>query len=294
MTNNPSLDKGNRLEDIVEFVERTILNINPKLAGSKVEITRNKHIIANGINNEIDLYVEIDPGNCYKSLFIFECKNWKDKVDKNQIIVFSEKIKIANAQTGFFVANNYTKDAIAQSKKDSRIKILETKENLDFSLFPDIDTIIYTHFEVLELILLAFGVADPPNIKPLVINPKESYFLYKGEKKKVSDFVDNLVKEIADTKIQEQKVVENYPNGEYELEAEKQFFFKRGELFLDKEEFLKKDLEKLSIKIRFKFVSSKLKVISRLDIGDRGMFIQYGPINVGLSQIRVEGAFVRG
>src|SRR5690606_35241452 len=55
----------------------------------------------------------------------FECKNYKSKkVDKNDIIIFEEKINLANAQKGYFVAKNYTKDALNRASQSSRIEIL--------------------------------------------------------------------------------------------------------------------------------------------------------------------------
>jgi len=37
-----------------------------------------------------------------------------------KIIIFSEKVQVARATHGYFVAKSFTKDAIAQSKKDNR------------------------------------------------------------------------------------------------------------------------------------------------------------------------------
>src|SRR5262249_11349566 len=54
--------------------------------------------------------------------------NWENKVSKNEIIVFSEKIDAANAQRGFFVAKAFTKDAIAQAALDARMVLLEAAE----------------------------------------------------------------------------------------------------------------------------------------------------------------------
>ncbi len=70
------------------------------------------------------MWVTVDIGRGYDSIFIFECKNWEDKVSKNEIIVFSEKINVAKAQKDFFVAKSFTKDAIAQAVKDHRIQLL--------------------------------------------------------------------------------------------------------------------------------------------------------------------------
>jgi hypothetical protein len=54
-----------------------------------------------GVHYEIDIFVTIDLSNGYKSVFIFECKNWQEPVGKNEVIVLSEKIAGAQAQHGY-------------------------------------------------------------------------------------------------------------------------------------------------------------------------------------------------
>jgi hypothetical protein len=80
------------------------------------------------VKHEIDLWVSVAIAKGYNSIFIFECKNWEDKVSKNEIIVFSEKIDVTNAQKGFFVAKSFTKDAVAQAAKDARRQLLTAED----------------------------------------------------------------------------------------------------------------------------------------------------------------------
>jgi hypothetical protein len=61
-------------------------------------IESKKIINVEGVHHEVDIFVTIDLGNDYKSIFIFECKNWQDTVRKNDVIVFTEKISAANAR----------------------------------------------------------------------------------------------------------------------------------------------------------------------------------------------------
>ena len=78
--------KGAHLEDAVRLIEQTILNSKPGLKESPFSIEINKIFVADGVRHEIDVYVEIDLGHGYKSIFIFESKNWKDSVGKNELI----------------------------------------------------------------------------------------------------------------------------------------------------------------------------------------------------------------
>ena len=89
-----------------------------------VRIESKRIISLEGVRHEIDLFVTAALPNGYQAVFVFECKNWADKVGKNEVIVFSEKVKAATAQKGFFVARAFTKDAKAQAAKDPRIQLL--------------------------------------------------------------------------------------------------------------------------------------------------------------------------
>jgi hypothetical protein len=62
-------------------------------------------------------------------IYIFECKNYtKHKVDKNDIVDFYDKINVLNCQKGYFIAKNYTKDAINKAKEFDRIELLYFSE----------------------------------------------------------------------------------------------------------------------------------------------------------------------
>lgn len=125
--------KGDALEEAVRAIEEAILRLFPGYSESTFAIECKKIIVSNGGRHEIDIYVTATLGPGYDSIFIFECKNWQAKVGKNEIIVFSEKIKATNAQKGFFVATHFTEDARAQAGLDSRVELL-TANVLDPSL----------------------------------------------------------------------------------------------------------------------------------------------------------------
>ena len=80
------------------------------------------------MRHEIDIYVTADLAPGYKSMSIFECKNWEEAVGKNEIIIFSEKIDASHATSSCFVAKSYTYDAVTQAKQDPRITLLLTSE----------------------------------------------------------------------------------------------------------------------------------------------------------------------
>ena len=116
--------KGRALESSVRAIESVILHASPALAEKRFRISSNRVFTVEGVRHEIDVYVEVDIAPGYASVFLFECKNWESKVGKNEVIVFSEKVDALRAQRGFFVAKDFTADAIAQAKKDARMEIL--------------------------------------------------------------------------------------------------------------------------------------------------------------------------
>src|SRR5713101_9183446 len=120
-------EKGDALENAVAAIEEVILQSSEGL-GRKPVIEKKRILIVNGVRHEIDVYVTADLAPGYRSIFIFECKNWKEAVGKNEIVVFSKKIDVSHATSGCFVAKSYTSDAVNQAKQDPRITLLLASE----------------------------------------------------------------------------------------------------------------------------------------------------------------------
>jgi len=118
------LEKGNALEAAVLAIEELILRVSPNVKEKTYLIESKKIVSVGGVRHEIDIFVTFELGPGYKPVFIFECKNWKEAVGKNEIIIFSKKIDISHATSGCFVAKAYTSDAVSQAKMDPRITLL--------------------------------------------------------------------------------------------------------------------------------------------------------------------------
>jgi hypothetical protein len=103
------------------------------------------------VRHEIDLFVSVDHGNGYTAIFIFECKNWKKKIGKIHITDFSEKVRVAPAQKGFFVAKSFTRDAKAQARKDPRVELLCVEE-LDLTEVPSFIQATLKSYHIFEVI----------------------------------------------------------------------------------------------------------------------------------------------
>lgn len=122
------LEKGSALELAVHAIESAILRSSPSYQEKTFSVEMKKIVTVAGVRHEIDIWVAVDLGAGYEAFFVFECKNWAEEVGKNELIVFSEKIKVLQAQRGFFVAKSFTSDAEAQAKLDPRITLMRVTD----------------------------------------------------------------------------------------------------------------------------------------------------------------------
>src|SRR5688572_22612809 len=123
---------GKALERAIELIERQILDKIEKSNIGKVVVETRKIIIDEGVRHEIDIFVTVNLNIGTPLIYIFESKNRKEKADKNDIIVFEAKIDAANAQKGYFVSREFTKDALNQAKKFPRISLNVVEENNEY------------------------------------------------------------------------------------------------------------------------------------------------------------------
>lgn len=173
-------EKGHSLERAVEFIETAILQSFPEYRDKSFTIETRKIIVVDGVRHEIDVWVEIDFGRGYRSIFVFECKNWEEKVGKNEIILFSEKVKAAQAQRAFFVATSFTRDAVAQSEKDARIELVHAKSHNDqFALVPNNFHGVEVLEKIAKIMIYKRGVVNPTKITE--IDPDAAICLLNGE-----------------------------------------------------------------------------------------------------------------
>jgi len=120
--------KGSALEGAVLTIESAILRASPAYSDKAFKIKARHIATVDDVRHEVDIWVKVDLGPGYSSVFLFECKNWSNKVEKNEVIIFSEKVRVLGAQRGFFVAREYTKDARAQAALDTRVELMDVEE----------------------------------------------------------------------------------------------------------------------------------------------------------------------
>lgn len=260
---NPNLNKGNELERAVGLIEKLILEQNPNLKNNPFTIENKKIIIVNNVKHEVDWYIEIDLGDGYKSIYIFECKNWKEPIGKSEIIEFSELIRATSAFKGYFIAKQFGKYAVAQAELDPRMELLIAKDDL----IPLIDYVdFHTIFLKLHFVRLEFLVDDPQgevkelDTKTIFLNDRPvnfEEFAFNLGTKLMEDFANNLP-------------TATFSSGVYKFETQKIYDYSDQSLLVE-------GISRTGIRaiIKFAIKVQHPKLLSKFDIEKRGRIIEY-------------------
>jgi hypothetical protein len=260
------LEKGNALEQAVRTLETVILRSFPGYSESAFRIEGKKLLRIGGVQHEIDIYITVDLGPGYKSVFIFECKNWEDKGGKNEIIVFSAKIDVTNAQRGFFVAKSYTADAVAQAELDPRIELLSAVE-LDPSalVIPGAYHAIFIGETNAAVCIRMEGAS--PNAIPVPIDVATASFVLNGAAGVLNDYVMSWV----DTA--KQARCDHFPSahldaGSYILEFSDERHFDAGQAVVNN-----MPVSIMTVKGTVKVQVRKPVIVSAFEVESRGRII---------------------
>ena len=260
--------KGNALESAVQSIESAILRASPGYKDGNFRIEGKKSIESDGVHHEIDLYVKVSLAKEYDALFIFECKNWNtQKVSKNEIVVFSEKIKAANAQKGFFVATSYTKDAIAQAKLDRRMTLLTATELDPTALI--VPCGFHAISEEDNVCKATFRKSHIPGagIEEVVLDTQKQTFSVDGFKTDLSEWLNPIIRRF----VEERKNCfpsPLLPEGVHSVEYSGEHVFPAGTAFLNGDE-----LEKVQVSGILAIRITKAVIVSAFDVSTRGRVV---------------------
>ncbi len=259
---NTHAEKGRHLERAVRLIQQALLEADPKLKGVSFSIEPNKTVTVSGVRHEIDVLVRTLSGSPYESTSIFECKDWREPVGKNEVIILSEKVNAMQATRGFLVARSISKDAEAQMKLDKRSTFIRCTDEF-LAPFKSIELIHVCH----DLLPIRISVKErgvPAKQNPEVLNWTNSRCCLSG---RPVDFL-SLVKQRVDELISEDKK-EN--SSKYRNEATHpggsavQITFAPGEFMLDG-----MDVERMTIQIQFFVTVRKPKLISKFELSHQG------------------------
>jgi hypothetical protein len=265
-------EKGDALEDAVAAIEELILRTSRAL-NDKPILQRKKIINVGGVHHEIDLHVTIDLGSGYEAVFIFECKNWQNKVSKNEIIVFSEKIEESRATKGYFVATSFTSDAEAQAKKDPRIVLLVAREHDPATMPAPVE--LFARFPQMTKLDVEFAMRGGSGLTISPMNVAGVQAQYNGNRVDLGYLIVSWSRAACDQDLMS-FFAERVPEGIYERPpVSHRQTFGSGELFIGD-----KEMEKLSLYIEYKVTVVKTPLLSHFEVETRGRFYSFGPITM--------------
>lgn len=274
--------RGNELEHAVRVIEGAILQASPALYDKAFKIEMRKRTKVGGVHHEIDIYVTVEVANGYTAIFIFECKNWKDAVGKNEIIIFAEKVDAVSAQGGFFVAKSHTKDAEAQALKDQRIKLLTATEHDPVTTFTP-DGFHYTAPAGVKTDVV-FRLAGSSGKNKIPIDVHRTHFSLGGTELPLGDYLKAWTEELYKGDLLGFPTA-HLPEGVYPMLSSAERCFGKGECVIDG-----KELEHVRIHAEFGVKIIRPPVISHYEVATRGRVIRLARIEI--ANVTFETSFV--
>ena len=275
-----ALDIGSALESAVCAIERTILQTAPGLAENTFTIESKKVVIVGGVRHEIDVYVAVEAARGYGSVFIFECKNLRAAVGKNDIIVFSEKIDALQAQRGYFVAKSFSRYAERQAERDPRVTLLFASE------FAPEDTPVPFDFHVAgmqtthgDVEFQQRGAAGDSVHRPFDTSRVPARV--NGPDVDLGAYIDQWITDAANDDLRSFPS-SALPEGMHEYVTNHSRQFGLGELVVDGV-----DMEAASLALRRTVRVSRPPVVSHFQIQGRGRSLSLAPVDIGCATIQI-------
>jgi hypothetical protein len=265
-------EKGNALESAVAAIEHHILSTSPNLREKTFLIESKKILLVDGVHHEIDVFVTIDLGGGYKSIFVFECKNWKDAVPKNEIIIFEKKIEVARAQHGYFVAKSFTRDAESQAATNGRISLLRASE-YDAAITPrpfefHTNLISPIHAET------TFFARSGDHSKLKALDPKVADAKLNGSAIDLCQYLNKWAEEASSEDVLHFRS-ERESDGDYQREVTSPREFAPGEFTVDDS-----DIGRAESFVRYNVHILRPAIVSHFEVESRGRVVMFAPIQV--------------
>ncbi len=275
-------EKGDELENAVELIYKQILKTNPSLASAQLQIQRNKLIFPGGVRREIDIYVVVDPGDGFESIFIFECKNIKKPVSPNDITIFSAKIKETNATKGYFIGTSFSSNAKKEALKDPRIELLvASKLPLEKGTFPEIHTIHQDKSnQFIEAQAFIKGFDDTKASKDYPIDP-QGICTYQLEQMPFQSLLERFAEETISKKLKNLPT-HTFDEGYYAYSIDDMIIFSDNEFSIERG-----NIEKIKIKVKFTIQVIKPITKAQFTVEGKGIYIkQYFNLPKGQIDVR--------
>lgn len=237
------------------------------------------------MHHEIDIFVTIDLGQGYKSVFIFECKNWADAVGENEIIVFQEKLDAGQAQHGFFVAKSFTADAKAQASKEPRLSLLFVTEHSPEATPVPFDFHII-NLELLHIDATFHGWKHAGEESLVDLNTARANF--QGSPVNIDQYLKAWAVDASNTKALAFRS-ERCPQGAYDQSTSAIREFGDGEFLLEGE-----SIKKAELSVAFRVHVLRPPIVSHYEVRSRGRSLRFAPVGFGEDAMQVSLTFGPG
>jgi hypothetical protein len=270
-------EKGTDLERAIALIEKTILDAVLTLSDKSYKIYSPRIITVDGVKHEIDIWVEFDIGGGYKSIFIFEAKNWQKNIGKNHLIIFSKKIEAAQAQRGFFVAKSLTKYALAAATLDPRITVLKVKQE-----FINSEVISRFHHIARDMLKTVTNLEFVPKTivpesesKVTAIDIQNPVILLNGAPISCKEYLSQQINLIVDEHTNH-LATNMLPDGTYSYDIEKEIIVAPDDLVVNGLE-----IGRIKFRIRYYLDVVRPAIVSKYEVETRGRIYTFDAVKVG-------------
>lgn len=281
-----NLNNGRALEKAVGIFQEIIIKSDPTLRAADCSVEMNKIATVAGVRHEIDVLVKMLANSPYESTWIFECKNWRKPVSKNDVIILAEKVRALSANRGYLVAKSFSKDAKAQAKLDARLSLVPCTEEFE-SVLNSLELLLTAH----ELIAVQVrvkqrGVVPKAGLRVHDLTGSQKLCYLKkvplGFNAMIIDHADTLV--LAKRKAnQAQYRLEGTHQGSCVLRQN----FEPGELLIDDI-----DVERMELDVQFLVTARKLKILSKFEVKGQGRAVSFEAVEDALPGVKIDVTIV--
>jgi len=267
---NPNAEKGHALEQSVKIIQESILESDPKLKGVEFSIETNKIVVKEGVRHEIDVLVKTLPGSRYESINIFECKNWKTPVGKNEVVILADKVNALEATRGWLVARSITRDAEARLKQDGRLKFIRCTD--DFVGPFDGVSVMHSIRDVLPIDVRMKQRGVPAKDHPDRLDWKKCSLKVNGKSIVFLEFIKAQIDRAfaSDTK---ERAIHYQHEGTHWSERAEMISFEVGEFLVDGS-----DTEYLVVVVRSFVTIRGRKILSKFELTEHGRVFRFEPL----------------
>lgn len=240
----------------------------PDTKEATITIDTKKRVTVLGVRSEIDVYVSVKLGNGLELIYIFECKNREEPVDKNDITVFDDKIQEVGAQKGYFVAKKYGIDAINKAKRYQRIELLKATD--EFETLPFVaDYHQINHMPPHVDLSFVIKTDNPQKVGIPIPFTAESKIRLLHEELLASKYGE-LIQQSVINEVMSHEPTGSFSAGAYSYDRTVKFTFRPKEVFIDGHECLA-----LTARVSWEICLIRPRIISKFDIKTRGRVIKF-------------------